>query len=121
MRLRIIHGFFDGENIVLRYSPLLDLAPAANKRPQKLLLLVHHLVGHAVGDATTLPKPLKRPGPMPELEKAWLLCANKPGKTKKAKAAQRLTAKGLANGRAALVTNGANGISNTLAKGGRLN
>jgi hypothetical protein len=85
-----------------------------------LLLLVRHLVGHAVGDAMTLPKPLKRPGPMPELEKAWQLRANMSGKTKKAKAAQRLTAKGQANGRAALVTNGANGISDTLAKGGRL-
>ncbi len=29
MRLRIIHGFFDSERIVLRFTPLMDFALAA--------------------------------------------------------------------------------------------
>jgi hypothetical protein len=71
LRLRIIHGFFDSEKIVLRFTPFIDFSPEADARPDKFLLLVRHLIGHAVGDATQLHKPLKLPGPRPKLEKVW--------------------------------------------------
>jgi hypothetical protein len=70
-RLRVIHGFFDGENIVLRYTPFYDFSREDDEEQRNMLLLVRHLVGHAVGDATKLHKPLKLPGPMPVLEKDW--------------------------------------------------
>ncbi len=72
LRLRIIHGFFDGEQIVLRFTPFYDFSREDDEERRKVhLLLVRYLVGHAVGDATKLHKPLKLPGPMPVLEKDW--------------------------------------------------
>ncbi len=126
MRLRIIHGFFDGEDIVLRFTPLMDMSPTADERPQKLLLLLRHLVGHAVGDAASLSRPLQRPGPMPELEKLWLLRANPPGKKKIAMAGKKPTAKGQANGHAmqgsaaGRAANETTGVSNAATKGSHL-
>ncbi len=73
MRLHIIHGFSDGERIVLRFTLLIDLAPgaAADAWQAQLRLVMRHLIGCAVGDGATLAKPLATPGPRPELEKVW--------------------------------------------------
>ncbi len=72
LRLRVIHAFFDGERVVLRFTPFYDfLRVARTKPPDTLQLLMRYLVGHAVGDVSMTPRPLALPGPMPELEQGW--------------------------------------------------
>jgi hypothetical protein len=55
----MIQAHFDGEKLVVRFSPLQDFSHASDMTAERILPLVRCLVGHPIGNTTSTILPLK--------------------------------------------------------------
>ncbi len=58
-QVRLIQAYFDGAKLVVRFSPLQDFSRAADMTAEKMVPLIRHVSGPAVGDTTTTTFPVK--------------------------------------------------------------
>jgi hypothetical protein len=58
-KLRMMQAYFDGEKLVVRFSPLQDFSHASDMTAEKMLPLVRCVVGHPIGDTKSTILPLK--------------------------------------------------------------